>query len=490
MSNMELGDRVIQVRSTVKHEKEYPSFTQDDIVFLFGDIVRPVGLVLNNNDPLKCFVLFPPATPMQDVIDLPENPTWVGASMQLGLHKPKSAMLTIVSKLIQGKELEEGEEYDYIPIPPLDPEDHSTPKKKGEPKTLTHEFRHMPTQELQQLLSSLQQEMRTRQDASMGSAHDVSSVLQTLLKEAALKTNVPKLSAFSGEVANREVSFDQWSYELQTLRKSYSDLALREGIQPSLRGAAADVVHNMGPDVPLDLIIKKFTIIYGNVKSFDLMMRDFYRADQGEDESIPSYATRIEGLLSQIRDKFPDQLPLQEEQRLLKDCLFHGSRKSIRDSLKYCFADASIDYMQFLGECRKSEEEGRAGQARAPVKAKVKAAAATLTPNKDEGLSRQLKYQQHQIDALVGQVKDLVAVVKATHASSRVGKNGTSYNGKGNPNKGNTSQNRGQGQRGKDTVKQYQCWQCGEVGHLRRQCPSLKEKGLSPRGSAGAAHRD
>ena len=493
MSNMELGERVIHMRSTAKHEKEYPSFTQDDIVFLFGDIVRPVGLILNNNDPLECFVLLPPVAPMQDVIGLPENLTWVRASMQLGIHKPKSAMLTIISKLIQGKELEEGEEYDYIPIPPLYHEDHSTPKKKGGPavpKALTHELKHMPTQELQQLLSSLQQEMRTRLDASMGSVHDVSSVLQTLLKEGALRTDVPKLSAFSGEVAKGEVSFDQWSYELQTLRKSYSDLALREGIQHSLRGAAADVVCHMGPDIPLDLIIKKFTIIYGNVKSFDLLMRDFYRADQGKNESIPSYATRIAGLLSQIRDKFPDQLPLQEKQRQLKDHLFHGSRKGIRDSLKYCFTDASIDYMQFLEECRTSEEEGKAGQARAPVKAKVKAAAATLTSNKDEWLSRQLKYQQHQIDALVGQVKDLVAVVKATHTSSRVGKNGTSYNGKGNPNKGHTSQNRGQGQRGKDTVKQYQCWQCGEVGHLRRECPSLKEKGLSPRGSVGAAHMD
>ena len=309
MSSMELGDRLIHVRSTVKHEKDFPSFTEDDIVFIFGDIVRPVGFIINKNDPLECFVLFPPATLMQDVIDLPENPTWVGASMQLGIHKPKSAMLTIVSKLIQGKELEEGEEYVYIPIPPLVPEDHSTPKKKGgpaAPKALTHDIKQMPMQELQQLLSSLQQEMRTRHDASMGSAHDVSSVLQTLLKEGELRTNVPKLSAFSGEVAKGEVSFDQWNYELQTLRKSYSDLNLREGIQHSLRGAAADAVCNMGPDVPLDLIIKMFTIIYGNVKSFDLMMRDFYRADQGEDESIPSYATRIEGLLSQIRDKFPD----------------------------------------------------------------------------------------------------------------------------------------------------------------------------------------
>ena len=105
---MELGDRLIHVRSTVKHEKDFPSFTEDDIVFLFGDIVRPVGLILNKNDPLECFVLFPPATPMQNVIDLPENPTWVGDSMQLGIHKPKSAMITIVNKLTQGQELEEG----------------------------------------------------------------------------------------------------------------------------------------------------------------------------------------------------------------------------------------------------------------------------------------------------------------------------------------------------------------------------------------------
>ena len=41
------------------------------------------------------------------------------------------------------------------------------------------------------------------------------------------------------------------------------------------------------------------------------MMRDFYRADQGEDESIPSYATRIEGLLSQIRDKFLTSCPFR-----------------------------------------------------------------------------------------------------------------------------------------------------------------------------------
>ena len=148
----------------------------------------------------------------------------------------------------------------------------------------------------------------------------------------------------------------------------------------------------MEPNVPLDMILKKFTIIYGNVNSFDLLMRDFYRADQGEEETILSFATRIEGLLSQIRERFPNQLPHQEEQRLLKDHLFHGSRKSICDSVKYCFADASVNYMYFLEECRKSEDERKAGQAKAAARVKARAAAGTLPPTKEEELTKQLKY--------------------------------------------------------------------------------------------------
>ena len=62
--------------------------------------------------------------------------------------------------------------------------------------------------------------------------------------------------------------------------------------------------------------------------------------------------------------------------------------------------------MCFLEECRKSEEEGKAGQA--------KAAAATVPTTRQDELTKQLKYQQYQIDALVGQVKNLVSVVRAT----------------------------------------------------------------------------
>ena len=98
-----------------------------------------------------------------------------------------------------------------------------------------------------------------------------------------------------------EISFEQWSYELQTLRKTYSESALREGIQRSLKGAAAGTAGNMGPGASLDTIIMKFSIIYGNVKSYDLLMGDLHRADQGKEETVTSFATRIEGLLSSKR---------------------------------------------------------------------------------------------------------------------------------------------------------------------------------------------
>ena len=122
--------------------------------------------------------------------------------------------------------------------------------------------------------------------------------------------------------------------------------------------------------------------------------------------------------MSQIHDRFPDKLTHPEEQRLLKDCLFHGCKKSIWDSVKYCFADSQIDYMHFLEECHKAEDEDKMGQTKAgPPKAKV--AAATIPPTREDELAKQLKYQQHQIDTLVGQVKNLVSAMKVTRVSSR-----------------------------------------------------------------------
>ena len=489
---------------------------------------------MNRGDPRECYVVFSESGYIPEILKLLDDPQWVGKHMHLTLQRPKKEILPIVAKLLGGQPLDKGEEFEYFPVeqdlegaegPPT-----STPKKGEDPviPELVKHFKSLQTNELRQIMAALSREMDARHvprdippkpDGFGTTPQDVSSILHSLIKEGALRTNIPKLSIFSGERVKGEASFEQWSYELQSLRRTYSESALREGIQRSLRGAAADTVCNMGPEATLDSIIKKFSIIYGNVKSYDILMGDFYHASQGEEESVTSFATCIEGLLSNVRDKYPQQIPQAKEQQLLKDRLFHGCQKGIRDSVKYRHADTTVDYMTFLEECRKAEDEDGVGKSRPKGKVKV-AAATTSTPSPstyNDAFSRQLRKQQQQFDTLMSKVQAMVTTLQSHNAQAAstfkkggpsIGMRGkgrmpfTSTGGRGvpggggppppnrwrgqpqpqGPNSHQTLPHPQQEQGNSKTYTESQCWQCGEVGHLKRSCLPAKRQGAVTRG--------
>ena len=115
---------------------------------------------------------------------------------------------------IGGLPLEKGEGFEYFPVehelegaegPPT-----STPRKGEDPviPELVKHFKSLQTTELQQIMAALSSEMDARhvprnipsKPNGLGSnPQDVSSVLHSLIKEGALRTNIPKLSIFSGE---------------------------------------------------------------------------------------------------------------------------------------------------------------------------------------------------------------------------------------------------------------------------------------------------
>ena len=80
------------------------------------------------------------------------------------------------------------------------------------------------------------------------------------------------------------------------------------------------------------------------------------------------------------------------------------------------FANPHIDYMHFLEECQKAEDEDKVGQAK-KGQTKAKVAAVTIPPTREDELAKQLKYQQCQIDTLVGKVTNLVSAVKSARVS-------------------------------------------------------------------------
>ena len=135
--------------------------------------------------------------------------------------------------------------------------------------------------------------------------------------------------------------------------------------------------------------------------------------------------------MSHVRDKFPNQIPLAKEQDLLKDRLFHGCPKSVRDSVKYHHADSSVDYMTFLEECGKAEDEDRAGKPKTKGKLKIVAATISSTPN--DAFAKQLKRQQQQFDTLMGKVQSMITTLQShtTHATSSFRKGNPSFGMRG-----------------------------------------------------------
>ena len=53
---------------------------------------------------------------MQEIFNLGENPSWVGAHVQLVLHMPQDDIFPIVTKLLQDKALEEGRSMNIFPL--------------------------------------------------------------------------------------------------------------------------------------------------------------------------------------------------------------------------------------------------------------------------------------------------------------------------------------------------------------------------------------
>ena len=80
-----------------------------------------------------------------------------------------------------------------------------------------------------------------------------------------------------------------------------------ESIVQSLKGAVADMAWYIGPTASVREILQKLMVIFETVASFDVLMQNFYKVTQGNNEKVPSFTTRLEGTLNQIQLKCPGE---------------------------------------------------------------------------------------------------------------------------------------------------------------------------------------
>ena len=174
-----------------------------------------------------------------------------------------------------------------------------------------------------------------------------------------------------------EVSFKQWSHKVQYVKDHYLELVVWESIVQSLKGAVADMAWYMGPTASVREILQKLMVIFGMVASFDVLMQNFYKVTQGNNEKVPSFATRLEGILNQIWLKCPGRIADHEVTCHFKDQLFHRVHKHIRDSIRYFHGNPKTTYSQLMVAARKAESKNE------DIKEKVKAQSLAATEVSD-----------------------------------------------------------------------------------------------------------
>ena len=168
-----------------------------------------------------------------------------------------------------------------------------------------------------------------------------------------------KINTFSSDITpgKTEVSFEQWNHEVQCIKDHYLELVVSESIIRSLKGAAADMAQYMGPTAGVSDILDKLTVIFRTVASFDVLMQNFYKITQGNNEKVPSLATRLEGTLNQIRLRCPGWITNHEVPWHLKEWLFHQVCKYMRDLIRYLYGNSKTTYSELVIAAHQAESE-------------------------------------------------------------------------------------------------------------------------------------
>ena len=114
---------------------------------------------------------------------------------------------------------------------------------------------------------------------------------------------------------------------------------------------------------------------FGTVAPFDVLMQNFYKITQGNNEKVPLFAMRLEGTLNQIRLRCPRWITDCEVPWHLKEWLFHGVWKHVRDSIRYVYGNSKTTYSELVVTAHwaesKTEETKERVKARSAVATEV-----------------------------------------------------------------------------------------------------------------------
>ena len=300
-------------------------------------------------------------------------------------------------------------------------------------------------------------------------ASKVASTLPLVPPPSVTISHPPKISTFMGETGRGEVSYEVWRYEVDRLLESteYSHTVVRSAILRSLKGKASDVTLCVDPSASIQDLLAKIHSIYGTVQEKTSLVGNFYSAKQQSEESVRDWGCRVEELFAKAVSV--GALSLGQDDTLCT-VFWEGLRQELKDASSHKF-DSVRSFDELRAAVRRIEES-RKVTAKSAVSAKDDSQSSQRT-TKLEGMVQQLA-------ADLKSLRDYVTT-QSRQDSTRGG-----YGGRGRDSSGSAESSFS------DRVRQpesdFQCYCCGQYGHLQRGCrvilDHMRGRGLNHRGSA------
>ena len=141
----------------------------------------------------------------------------------------------------------------------------------------------------------------------------------------------PDLPTFSGEIPTPkgEVEYDNFVFQLQMLRSSYTDDAIQIAIVASVRMHAKIATRAIGYGSSLDIMIRQLENRFGLGETVDILGQQFHQLMQQPKERVGEFSGNLEYKFRLLQEKCPGRFT--EDQ--LRDHLFHRMSDKLRDSV-------------------------------------------------------------------------------------------------------------------------------------------------------------
>ena len=167
------------------------------------------------------------------------------------------------------------------------------------------------------------------------------------------------IGKFSGTkpTPTNELNFDQWCIDVRSYQVSYPDNILLPTIQKSIVGRAKSVIRHLGPSCTVEEVITALTQEYEGVASSDVIFKDFYQLRQERNEKVQIFSIQLRDMLTKLSVQFPDRVPKEDHDKILKDRFFYGIKFELRNSIRHLYNNESVTFSQLLVKARRNEEE-------------------------------------------------------------------------------------------------------------------------------------